>query len=117
MQDFKKLNVWGKAHHLVLEIYHSTAKFPKDELFGLTSQIRRASVSIPANIAEGCGKEGKADFSRYLQIAIGSASELEYYLVLSYDLKLLDKENYEDLNDQTNEVKRTLINLVKKIKM
>ena len=77
MKDFRKLSVWGKAHSLVIEIYKITASFPKSETFGLTSQIRRATASIPANIAEGCGRDGQADLARFLQIALGSASELD----------------------------------------
>ncbi len=72
MKDFRELKVWGKGHHLALEIYRATAKFPKDELYGLTSQIRRSCVSIPANIAEGCGRNGDAELARFLQIAMGS---------------------------------------------
>jgi four helix bundle protein len=116
MQDFRKLSVWEKAHLVVLAMYQITAKFPKEEVYGLTSQIRRASVSIPANIAEGCGKEGNADFSRYLQISIGSTSELEYYLLLALDLKFLTNDDFTILDDQVNEVKRMLINLTKKLK-
>jgi four helix bundle protein len=77
MKDFRKLSVWGKAHSLVIEIYKITASLPKSETFGLTSQIRRATASIPANIAEGCGRDGQADLARFLQIALGSASELD----------------------------------------
>ena len=86
MQDFKKLTVWQKAHLLTVAAYKATEAFPKDELYGLTSQIRRACISIPANIAEGCGREGKVEFNRFLQIALGSATELEYHLLLAYDL-------------------------------
>lgn len=82
MRDFKKLNVWQKAHALTVHVYKATYDFPREELYGLTSQIRRASVSIPANIAEGCGRGSEADFCHFLQIAFGSASELEYHLFL-----------------------------------
>jgi four helix bundle protein len=81
MQDFKNLVTWQKAHSLAIVIYQATANFPKDELYGLTSQIRRSCTSIPANIAEGCGREGNSDFGRFLQISIGSASELKYHLL------------------------------------
>jgi len=76
VKDFRKLKVWEKSHHLTLAVYKATALFPKDELYGLTSQIRRSGVSIAANIAEGCGRAGDAEFARFLQIAMGSASEL-----------------------------------------
>lgn len=88
MKDFRTLKVWSKAHELTLLVYKQTKTFPKEELFGLTSQIRRACSSIPANIAEGCGKGSDADFSRFLQIAFGSANELEYHFILARDLNL-----------------------------
>ena len=81
MSDYRKLVVWEKAHKLVLEVYRVTMTFPKEELFGLTSQIRRASASIPANIAEGSGRGSDAEMARFLHIALGSASELEYHLL------------------------------------
>ena len=90
MQDFKKLKVWQKAHLLAVETYQATTAFPQDELYGLTSQIRRAGVSIPANIAEGCGREGSAEFNRFLQIAMGSIAELEYHFLLASELKFLN---------------------------
>lgn len=83
MQDYKKLNVWQKAHLLAVDIYQATNSFPRNELFGITSQIRRASVSIPANIAEGCGRGSNAELSRFLEFSLGSANELEYQLLLS----------------------------------
>jgi len=82
VKDFRKLAVWEKAHRLTLDMYKATASFPKDELYGLTSQVRRASISIPANIAEGCGRNGDVELARFLQIAMGSASELEYQSAL-----------------------------------
>lgn len=79
MQNFRDLKVWGKAHAATLLIYRATDGFPSTERYGLTSQMRRAAASIPANIAEGCGRASDADFARFLQIAFGSASELEYF--------------------------------------
>ena len=99
MQDFKKLKVWQKAHSLAVAIYQATEVFPKDELYGLTSQIRRSCVSIPANIAEGCGRGGNTEFNRFLQIALGSATELEYHLLLANELKFLNLANYEELDN------------------
>jgi four helix bundle protein len=116
MRDFKKLSVWQKAHLLVVTVYKVTSAFPRDELYGLTSQIRRACVSIPANIAEGCGREGEAEFGRFLHIALGSASELEYHLLLAYELKYLEIKEHGQLDIQVNEVKRMLIALIQKIK-
>jgi four helix bundle protein len=101
---------------LTLDIYKVTERFPRVELYGLTSQIRRACSSIPANIAEGCGKDGDADFARFLQIARGSASELEYHLLLAKDLGFLKQDEYQQLNKETNEVKQMLTNVIKKLK-
>jgi four helix bundle protein len=116
MQDFKKLVVWQKAHLLTLAIYKVTATFPKDELHGLTSQIRRSCASIPANIAEGCGRDGKIELKRFLQIALGSATELEYHLLLALDLKFLNPADYKQLDDQVSEIRKMLIGLTKKLK-
>ena len=99
MKDFRKQKVWQKAHDLALEVYRVTEAFPKREVFGLTSQIRRAVVSIPANIAEGCGRDTDADFARFLQIAISPASELEYHLLLAHDLGFVSDLGYEPLNN------------------
>lgn len=89
MRDFRKNKVWEQSHKLTLEIYLVTKNFPSEEKFGLISQMRRARASIPTNIAEGCGKSSKKDFARYLGIAFGSASELEYQILLSRDLNFL----------------------------
>lgn len=96
MMDFEKLKVWEKAHQLTLEIYKITEEYPREELYGLTSQIRRACVSIPTNISEGCVRSSDADFSRFLYIALGSTSELEYLILLSVDLKYVKNELYID---------------------
>jgi four helix bundle protein len=116
LRNFKELKVWEKAHLLTLEVYKVTASFPKDELYGLTSQTRRAAASVPANIAEGCGKESKSELARYLQISMGSASELEYHLLLAHDLKLLADPTYHNLEAGVTEVKRMLTALVQRIK-
>jgi four helix bundle protein len=115
MQDFRKLNVWEKAHALTLEIYLASKKFPKDELFALTNQLRRASSSISANIAEGCGRSSQKEFHFFLSVAIGSASEVEYFLLLAKDLNYISEDYYEKLNEQVNEVKRKLISLLKRV--
>jgi len=116
MQDYRKLSVWKKSHLLAVAIYKETAVFPRDEVFGLTSQIRRACVSIPANIAEGCGRGGGAELGRFLQIASGSAHELEYLLLLAGELKYFKEEVSINLNNQISEIKRMLSVLIKKIK-
>jgi four helix bundle protein len=97
-------------------VYAATASFPNEERYGLTSQIRRASVSIPANIAEGCGRSGDTELARFLQIAMGSASELEYHLLLAHDLKLLPPADYKQLESQTLEVKRMLAPLINRLR-
>jgi four helix bundle protein len=116
LRDFRNLKVWEKAHQLALAIYQATAAFPKNEQYGLTSQIRRACVSIPANIAEGCGRSGDAELSRFLQIAMGSASELEYHLLLARDLNLLNSSDYEHLANGVTEVKRMLTSFIQKLR-
>ena len=116
MKDFKKLKVWQEAHDLTIKVYKITMDFPKEELFGLISQIRRSSASIAANIAEGCGRGGDMDFARFLQMAMGSASELEYHLLLSRDLNYIKQTDYEDLNNQVINIKRMLTTLIKRLK-
>ncbi|MCO6461892.1 MAG: four helix bundle protein [Saprospiraceae bacterium] len=113
MKNFRDLKVWEKSHLLVTEIYKKTEYFPKEEKYGLINQIRRASVSVPTNIAEGCGRGSNADFKRFLQIAFGSASEVEYLLLLSYDLSLFELEEYTNLNGMVVEVKMMLAGLMK----
>jgi four helix bundle protein len=108
VQDFRKLKVWRKSHELILEVYGATATFPKEELYGLTGQIRRAASSVPANIAEACGRGGNAEFVRFLCVAMGSASELEYPLLLARDLMRLHGDEYERLAGEIVEVKRML---------
>jgi four helix bundle protein len=108
MRDFRELKVWHKAHALTLDAYRATSSFPRDELYGLTSQIRRAAVSVGANIAEGAGKNSRPEFSRFLQIALGSASELEYHLLLSRDLDYLVPEIYAELSQRVVETKKML---------
>ena len=116
MRDFRQFKVWEKAHGLSLAIYKATSNFPQQELFGLTSQLRRAAASIPANIAEGCGRSGEPELARFLTIALGSASELEYHIILSTDLCYLNKTVSQQLFKQVTEVKRMLTSLVKKLK-
>jgi four helix bundle protein len=116
MKDYKKLVVWEKAHELVLHIYRITATFPRDEQYGLTSQIRRAATSTPTNIAEGCGKHTQIDFARYLQQAFGSMQEVQYLTYLSFELKYMEKEIYDVLDKQISEVKAMLMGLIRKVR-
>jgi four helix bundle protein len=108
MKDFRKLEVWDKSHKLVLAAYQATSKFPKEEIYGLTSQIRRAAGLIPTNIAEGYGRGSDADFACFFQIAMGSASELEYELLLSPDLGFLAPDGHLELEKQIQSVKQML---------
>ena len=115
VKDFRDLQVWQKAHQLTLMVYRLTASFPRDERYGLTSQLRRSSSSIAANLAEGCGRNGDAELARFCSIAMGSASELEYHLLLARDLKLLTVTAYAEVAQQTTEVKRMLTGLIQKL--
>ncbi|MFI5110938.1 MAG: four helix bundle protein [Terriglobales bacterium] len=115
MKDFRNLTVWDKGHQLTLEAYKATAKFPREEQYGLSSQIRRCCASIPANIAEGCGRRGNAEFHRFLQIASGSASELDYHFLLSHDLGLLSDSDYRKLSQSLLELRRMLTSLIQKV--
>jgi four helix bundle protein len=116
MKDFHKLSVWQKAHVLTLAVYKATASFPTEERYGLTSQMRRACASIPANLAEGCGRAGDVEFARFCTIAMGSASELEYHLLLARDLNLIAPPDHERLHKGATEVKRMLTALRQKLK-
>ena len=108
MRDFKTLRVWERSHQLTLAVYNATASFPREEQYALTSQIRRACSSIPANVAEGCGRDGDRELARFLRIAMGSASELEYHLLLARDLGLLEPPIYDGLIKELLEIKRML---------
>ena len=116
MRDFRDLKVWAKAHALVLALYQATESFPGQERYGLTSQVRRAAVSIPANITEGCVRSSDADFSRFLHMAMGSASELEYLILLAHDLKMLTEALRDELATNLQEVKRMLAALIARLK-
>ena len=115
MKDFHQLKVWEQAHLLTLALYHATTSFPAEETYGLTSQMRRAAVSIPSNIAEGCGRDGDPELARFCTIARASASELEYQLLLARDLNLIPSSVYEELAQRTIEIKRMLTVLVQKL--
>jgi four helix bundle protein len=116
VKDFRQLKVWQIAHQLTLGIYQATASFPQSETYGLRSQIRRTASSTPANLAEGCGREGDAELARFCVIARGSASELEYHLLLARDLRFIPDQRYTELNHQVIEIKRMLTGLVLKLK-
>jgi four helix bundle protein len=116
MRDFREIKVWNKAHALTLEIYKASSQFPREEIYGLTGQMRRSSSSIPANIAEGFGRGGNAELARFLQIGMGSACELEYHVLLAKDLNFLTLKSYEQLQECVVEVKRMLGALLSKVR-
>lgn len=115
MQDSRRLNVWQEAHQLALAAYRATHAFPDEERYGLASQMRRCSVSIASNIAEGCGRGTDADFARFLHIAMGSASEFEYQTLLAADLGYLDADERASLASSAQAVKRMLAALLKRL--
>jgi len=115
VKDFRELKVWERAHQMTLLAYKLTDRFPKHELFGLASQIRRCSSSIPANIAEGCGRVGNSEFHRFLQIACGAPNELEYHFLLAKDLGFLAEPDYLAVQRQLLDLKRLLVALTRKV--
>ncbi|WAC11714.1 four helix bundle protein [Dyadobacter pollutisoli] len=116
MQNYQELKVWQKSHRFVLEVYQITNIFPKNETFGLVSQMRRSSVSIAANLAEGCGKKGALDIANFFQISLGSLHETEYYLLLSKDLQYITNEIFELRNLEIKEIKAMLVSLIKTVR-
>jgi four helix bundle protein len=115
VQDFRQLKVWQKSHALVVRIYSATTTFPEPERYGLTSQMRRAAASVPANIAEGCGRSGRAELRQFLYTSAGSASELEYFLLLARDLRLLTDKQHASLEASVHEIKRMLAGLIQRV--
>jgi len=116
MQNFKELKVWEKAHALVLRVYQLTKTFPREEQYGLVSQMRRAAVCVPTNIAEGRSRSSDKEFARFLDIAFGSAAELEYFILLAKDLEMIDSASYNQLNTELEEVKKMVFSFAKKLK-
>lgn len=116
MRDFRKLIIWQRSHQLTLAVYRISKSFPKEEIFGLTSQMRRAVSSIPTNIAEGCGRASNKDFAHFLQIAIGSATEVEYQLLLAHDINYINDDDYQALTDETVVVRKMIIKYQSELK-
>lgn len=116
MRDFHKLIIWQRSHQLTLAVYRISKSFPKEEIFGLTSQIRRAVSSIPTNIAEGCGRASNKDFAHFLQIAIGSATEVEYQLLLAHDINYINDDDYQTLANETVVVRKMIIKYQSELK-
>lgn len=115
MKDFRDLRVWESAHRLTLDVYKLTGCFPKAELYGLSSQMRRCSASIAANIAEGCGRRGNGEFHRFLQMASGSASELDYHFLLARDLQFLSEADYARISKALSQLRRMLTALIQRV--
>ena len=115
MKDFRDLKVWNGAHAVTLAIYECTRDFPREEAYGITSQLRRCSASVAANIAEGCGRPGNPEFGRFLGMAMGSASELEYFLLLARDLHYLSQEQYHSIVSEVVEMRRMLNGLLSRV--
>jgi four helix bundle protein len=113
--DYHELRVWVKAHQLTLAIYKASLTFPKEELYGLTSQIRRAAISIPANLAEGCGRDSQPELLRYIRIAMGSASELDYELLLAHELNWLKEPVYQEISVELASLRRMLNSFSRKL--
>lgn len=114
MKNFRDLKIWTRA--LTLEIYRITQEFPKTETYGLVSQMRRSASSVPTNIAEGCGRNTDKDFARFLDTSMGSASELEYQLILSHDLNYISSECYQSTQSELTEIKRMLNAFIQKLR-
>lgn len=117
MKTHKDLTVWQKSIDFVTLIYEITSKFPPEEKFGLSNQLRRASVSVPSNISEGAARKGKTEFKQYLYIALGSASEIETQLMIAKNLNFISNDLYIKLNDEIVEIRKMLNGLIKSINM
>jgi four helix bundle protein len=115
MKDFRDLKVWRLAHTVTLAVYQCTRDFPREETYGMISQLRRCSASVAANIAEGCGRRGNPEFGRFLGMAMGSASELEYFLLLARDLRYLSPEKYSGILACVIEMRKMLNGLLSKV--
>jgi four helix bundle protein len=116
LRNYKDLILWEKAHRLTLTVYKDTRTFPNDERFGLTSQMRRASASIAANLAEGCGRRSDGEMGRFIQIAMGSGAELSYHFLLARDLGLLRADVYKSLDSDLESIMRMMSSLSDKIR-
>lgn len=116
MKSYKELQVWRKAHEMTMAVYEATTTFPTQELYGLTSQLRRSAASIPANIAEGCGRRSDGEMARFLQIARGSASEVEYHVFLAWELRYLREDKYRNLTREADELQRMLTALIQRFR-
>jgi len=115
MRNYRDLQVWSKAHNLTLELYRVSQKFPRDEIYGITSQLRRAAVSIGANLAEGCGRRTANELARFVRIALGSASELDYHLLISRDLGFMSGDDFASASAALTEVRKMLTSFLQSV--
>ena len=116
MRNYKKLQIWQRSHKVTLSIYKLSADFPKSEIYGLTSQIRRAAYSVPMNIAEGCGRNSDAELARFLEFSSGSAFELSYQLILAKDLAYISDDNFQALTSEVTEIMKMINSFIQKLK-
>ena len=116
MRDYTKLQIWQRSHEITLRVYKISAKFPKEEIYGLTSQTRRSAYSVPTNIAEGCGRNSDAELSRFLVIASGSAFELSYQLLLAKDLDYVSETIHKPLDAELTEVRKMINSFIQKLR-
>ena len=116
MRDYKKINAWTRSHRFVLGVYTLTEKFPSDEKFGIISQLRRAALSIPTNIAEGCGRSTERELVRFMDIASGSASEVDYLLYMAMELKYIDQNKYDRANNELTEIRKMISGYIKTVR-
>ncbi len=115
MRNYRDLQVWSKAHSLTLELYRVSQKFPREELYGITGQLRRAAVSIGANLAEGCGRRTSSELARFVRIVLGSASELDYHLLLCQDLGFMSSDDFTSSTAKLTEVRKMLTSFLSSV--
>lgn len=115
MRNYRDLQVWTKAHNLTLELYRLSRQFPREELYGITNQLRRAAVSIGANLAEGCGRRTSSELARFVRIALGSASELDYHLLLCCDLGFMATDEFTRTSSALTEVRKMLTSFLNSV--
>jgi len=115
MRNYRELQVWSKAHSLTLELYRVSQRFPREEIYGVTNQLRRAAVSIGANLAEGCGRRTSTELARFVKIAMGSASELDYHLLLCRDLGFVSGDDFTSSAAKLTEVRKMLTSFLSSV--
>lgn len=117
MRDYRKYEIWKKSHQLALDVYRVTKSFPKEEMYGITSQLRRCSLSIPTNIVEGSGRNSQKEFAHFINIASGSAAETEYLIRFSFDVKYLNENDFNKINEELTSIRKMLNAFHQKIKL